>query len=89
MAMSLARMLAVVAAALVFAAPAGATLQEPPAPTRFAGLNAFQLPPAPPVRTTRDCMAHLARVKIARKLVPVACEQPPRSQVLLFALVGG
>jgi hypothetical protein len=35
-------------------------------------------------------MAQQARAKIARWLLPVACEQPPRSQLLLVTpLFGG
>jgi hypothetical protein len=35
-------------------------------------------------------MAREARLKVARWLAPVACEQPPRSELLLVApLFGG
>ena len=34
-------------------------------------------------------MAQVERAKVARWLAPVACEQPPRSQLLLAPLFGG
>lgn len=39
--------------------------------------------------SSHSCMARSARVKIARWLAPVACEQPPRSQLLLAATLFG
>ncbi|MFL5913636.1 MAG: hypothetical protein ACJ768_24130 [Gaiellaceae bacterium] len=79
--------IAVVVTALVLAAPAGASIWPAPPPVsphavKFARLHA-------PART-HSCMAQQARAKIARWLLPVACEQPPRSQLLLVApLFGG
>jgi hypothetical protein len=37
---------------------------------------------------SRSCMAREDRAKVARWLWPVACEQPPRSQLLLSVLFG-
>lgn len=37
----------------------------------------------------RTCMVREARAKVARWLAPVACEQPPRSEVLIPVLLGG
>jgi hypothetical protein len=68
----------------------------------FAGsASAAMWPPpaqhAPPVVTltpgqahaaVRSCMAQDTRTKIAHWLAPVACEQPPRSQLLLTTILG-
>lgn len=82
------RLLAVVVAAiaLLAAAPASATM-VPPAPPQ--GLHVLTLPHAPAHFSSRSCMARNARVKIARWLAPVACEQPPRSQLLLASTLFG
>lgn len=79
--------IAVVVTALVLAAPAGASVWPAPRPmsshtVKLAHLHA-------PARA-HSCMAQQARAKIARWLLPVACEQPPRSQLLLVTpLFGG
>jgi len=79
--------IAVVVTALVLAAPAGASVWPAPPPVSkytlaLAGVHA-------PART-HSCMAQQSRAKIARWLLPVACEQPPRSQLLLTTpLFGG
>jgi hypothetical protein len=79
--------IAVVVAALVLAAPAGASIW--PAPSRLPAHALKVLSVHAPART-HSCMAQQSRAKIARWLLPVACEQPPRSQLLLVApLFGG
>jgi hypothetical protein len=79
--------IAVVVTALVLAAPAGASVW--PAPPPFPQHAPAVLRAHAPART-HSCMAQQARAKIARWLLPVACEQPPRSQLLLVTpLFGG
>jgi hypothetical protein len=72
--------IAPLAAALVLAAPAGASIWPPPAPVP---VHALKLVRAHARVTLRTCMAQQARLKVARWLAPVACEQPPRSELLL------
>jgi hypothetical protein len=76
------------AIALASAAPAAASMFPPPSHPLFGS------PVALPTRVHADgaqhgCMAREQRVKVARWLAPVACEQPPRSEVLLAPLYGG
>jgi hypothetical protein len=79
--------IAVVVTALVLAAPAGASIWPAPPPLP---LQALKIDRAHAPARTHSCMAQQARAKIARWLLPVACEQPPRSQLLLVApLFGG
>jgi hypothetical protein len=78
--------LAPLAAALVLAAPAGASIWPAPAPQ---ALHALKLERAHARVTLRTCMAQQARLKVARWLAPVACEQPPRSELLLVAPLFG
>ncbi|TMM09325.1 MAG: hypothetical protein E6F98_14755 [Actinobacteria bacterium] len=76
--MRLAR-LAPAVVALALAAPAGASMLPPP--------GAQTIPTIKIARThARTCMAH---AKILHWLAPVACEQPPRSELLLVPLFGG
>ena len=76
--MRLAR-LAPAVVALVLAAPAGASMLPPP--------GALTVPAIKIAHTNaRSCMAH---AKVIRWLAPVACEQPPRSELLLVPLLGG
>jgi hypothetical protein len=77
---------AAVAAALAFAAAAGATSMPPWDGIRatFRFLPPIQLPGD--TRHTSSCSVHSRRApeRIARgdrKMAPVACEQPPRSKV--------
>ena len=80
--------LAILVAALVLvaAAPAGASIWPEPSPQT---IHTFTLSRTHLHMDTRSCMAKSSRVKIARWLAPVACEQPPRSQLLLVPLFGG
>lgn len=79
--------LATVAAALALAAPAaGATW--PPPPTTAQPLHTFKIEHTSSV-PTRACMAREQRAKIARWLAPVACEQPPRSELLIVTALFG
>lgn len=77
--------LATVAAALALAAPASAAMWPPPA---MHGLHALAIE-RPRSAELRTCMAREQRTRVARWLAPVACEQPPRSQLLVEALLGG
>ena len=38
--------------------------------------------------SVRACMARQSRAKVAKWLAPVACEQPPRSELLITVLFG-
>lgn len=78
--------IAALAAALVLAAPAAASIMPPPGPLT---LHAFKLERAHARIALRTCMAQQARLKVARWLAPVACEQPPRSELLLVAPLFG
>lgn len=81
--------LAILVAALVLAgaAPAGASIW--PEPSQHT-IHTFTFSRMHLRFDTRTCMAKSTRVKIARWLAPVACEQPPRSEVLLLVpLFGG
>jgi hypothetical protein len=73
---------AVVLAALASAAGAQAAMFPPP--VALHKLPLIQLERAKPHASTVSCTAH-TRAKIGRtqrRLVPVACEQPPRSKLL-------
>jgi hypothetical protein len=79
--------IAALAAALVFAGQASASIMPPPGPLP---LHPLRLGRAHARVALRTCMAQQARLKVARWLAPVACEQPPRSELLLVApLFGG
>ena len=78
--------IAVLVSALVLAAPAGASIWPAPSPLAPHALKLERL--HAPART-HSCMAQQSRAKIARWLLPVACEQPPRSQLLLAAALFG
>jgi hypothetical protein len=78
--------IAVVVSALVLAAPAGASIWPAPSPLTSQALKVGRV--RAPART-HSCMAEQSRAKIARWLLPVACEQPPRSQLLLAAALFG
>ncbi len=78
--------IAALAAALALAAPAAASIMPPPGPVTP---HAVKLVRAHARMTLRTCMAQQARLKIARWLAPVACEQPPRSELLLTQALFG
>jgi hypothetical protein len=79
--------IAPLAAALVFTAPAAASIWPPPQPLTLPASKVAHV--RSPVQG-HSCMAREARLKVARWLAPVACEQPPRSELLLVApLFGG
>jgi hypothetical protein len=81
-------MVATVAAALALATPASAAMWPPP-PTTYKPMRVIRLEERSHPDATRACMAREQRVKVARWLAPVACEQPPRSQLLISeALLG-
>lgn len=81
-------MLATVAAALALAAPASASMWPPP-PTTYRPMHVIELEGRAHSASTRACMANEQRAKVARWLAPVACEQPPRSQLLIAAALFG
>jgi len=78
--------IAVLAAALVLAAPAAASIMPPPGPLTMHALKVERSHARIALRT---CMAQQARLKVARWLAPVACEQPPRSELLLTQALFG
>jgi len=80
--------LAAVAAALGLAAPASAAMWPPP-PTTYHPMRVIRIEERSHPAATRTCMANEQRAKIARWLAPVACEQPPRSQLLTAELLFG
>ena len=79
------RLVALVTAVLVCAGSASAASWPPPVPQT---LHVIRLERAHAPASTKACMANEQRAKIARWLAPVACEQPPRSQLLISALFG-
>ena len=80
--------LAAVGAALLVAASASAATWPPP-PTTYQPLHVIKLEGRAHSDATRACMAREQRAKVARWLAPVACEQPPRSQLLIAAALLG
>jgi hypothetical protein len=52
-------------------------------------LHVLTLHPAQARFSSHSCAARNERVKIARWFAPVACEQPPRSQLLLASALFG
>jgi hypothetical protein len=79
--------IAALAAAFVVAAPASASMLPPP---QLQTVHVLKVDGMRTPARSHSCMAQQARLKIARWLLPVACEQPPRSQLLLVApLFGG
>jgi hypothetical protein len=69
-----------------FAPGASATLLLPPSSSSpyAQSVKPFTMASPTQLRVAHTCMI---RSKLARRLVPVACEQPPRSQVLLATLI--
>jgi len=74
-----------VAAALALFVPAAASASSWP-PPRAQTLHVLKIERMHTQQQARSCMA---RAKVAHWLAPVACEQPPRSQLLLASLYGG
>ena len=76
------RTLAAIAAALILAPAAGAA--KPVLPIRYDGLHALRLAPASSKQLT-SCTIHpkssSKAAKVFRKVHPVSCEQPPRTQL--------
>jgi hypothetical protein len=72
------RTLAAIAVALILVPAAGAA--KPPLPLRPATFHIVRL--APPAKHMASCSVHSkAKTKLgraSRKVLPVACEQPPR-----------
>jgi len=80
------RLAAVVVLAFAAFAPAASATLMPPSPWSpyVQTLKPFTVPRPAQLRVAHTCMI---RSKLARRLAPVACEQPPRSQVLLATLI--
>jgi hypothetical protein len=80
------RLAAVVLFAFAALAPAASATLMPPTPWSpyVQTLKPFTVPRPAPLHVSRTCMF---RSKLARRLAPVACEQPPRSQLLLATLI--
>ena len=78
--------ISVAALVLAVAAPAGASIWPPPSPRTT---HAFKVGHTNLRFATHSCMAKSERVKLARWLAPVACEQPPRSEQLLLVPLFG
>ena len=80
------RFAAVVVFAFAALAPAASATLMPPTPWSpyVQTVKPFTLPRSAQLRVAHTCMI---RSKLARRLAPVACEQPPRSQVLLATLI--
>ena len=88
--------LAIAAAALAFASTAHAN--NPPLapvnPATLSGLRVVNFGSRSDL-SKRLISCHASRVargvvgRAARKLLPVACEQPPRTQLAIIALAGG
>lgn len=81
------RLVAVVASVALSLPAAAAASSWPPPPAQT--LHLLKLERAHAQQEARSCMARAERAKVARWLEPVACEQPPRSQLLLASLYGG
>ncbi len=80
------RLAAVALFAFAAFSPAASATLLPPTPwsPHLQTLKQFTIARPAPLRIGRTCMF---RSKFARRLAPVACEQPPRSQVLLATLI--
>jgi hypothetical protein len=76
------RALAAIALALVLAPVA--TAAKPPLPIPWDGIHAMRI--APLAKHQGSCAVHSRTKtklgKASRKILPVACEQPPRSQLV-------
>lgn len=76
------RALAAIAAALILV-PAAAAAKSPPPPVGFDGLRIIKLKPVPKAKPFASCSVHSKSntkvvKKAARRVLPVACEQPPK-----------
>jgi hypothetical protein len=87
------RLVIAATAALVLAPAAGATRPPlaPSMPAELRGLHALSLADSGKHAQTTSCSVHRSRAgttadKLGRKIVPVACEQPPRSQLKIDVL---
>ncbi|HSX21228.1 MAG TPA: hypothetical protein VLE97_00465 [Gaiellaceae bacterium] len=89
--------LAALAAALAFASAAYAN-NPPIAPTKSPTLNGLRVIAFGTTSRSEDrlrsCLANQVGSRgvigrAARKLLPVACEQPPRANLAIIALLGG
>jgi hypothetical protein len=89
------RALAAIAAALVLAPAAGAA--RPPLPITYNGLHVIKLQSVPKAKHLASCSVHSKTNtklgKASRKVLPVACEQPPRVKLTgisgaISALIG-
>lgn len=85
--------IAALALALASGAQANNPPLSPPKPLNISGVRVITFAPHSEDRL-RSCLA--SRVaprgavgRAARKLLPVACEQPPRPQLAIIALIGG
>jgi hypothetical protein len=80
------RLAAVIVFALAALAPSASATLMPPTPwsPHAQALMPFTVPRPAPLRVAHTCMI---RSKLARRLAPVACEQPPRPQLLLATLI--
>jgi hypothetical protein len=65
-------------------APAASAASQPP--IGFGGLGGIRIVKLKPVKQPKSCSAQRrtrrAADKVARRMHPVACEQPPRSKTL-------
>ena len=81
------RLAALVAALFISSgAVASAASWPPPLPQTWHVIKLERLR-ARPIEV-RTCMVRQERTKVARWLAPVACEQPPRSELLISVLFG-
>jgi hypothetical protein len=86
---------AAVALALVPAAHASNPPLAPPKPLNLSGLRVVTFGNSPrSEERLRSCLANSVAprsvvARAARKLLPVACEQPPRANLAIIALLGG
>jgi hypothetical protein len=76
------RALAAIAVVLILVPAAGAA--RPPLPIRDGGIRIIRI--APHVKPLASCSVHSRANtklgKVSRKILPVACEQPPRVQLI-------
>ena len=78
---------------LVLAAAPSAAASSAPTPTIATFHPRTVHLPLAPHRSSVSCSAQTRTdprvAKVARKILPVACEQPPRSETLIVPLLGG
>jgi hypothetical protein len=77
------RTLSAIAIALILAPAAAAA--KPPLPIKDAGIRIIRLAQPPAAKHLASCSAHSrANTKVgraSRKILPVACEQPPKANL--------